>query len=126
MFGFIGKLFGNEKAVTSAAKGIYNGVDAIVYTEEEKAEMRLKVLSWVNEYMAATTGQNLARRLIAIVITALWAFLMLLGIALELLGLSDQSDYVLQMLVDNVLQPFSIVVGFYFLTHAIKGLNRPK
>jgi hypothetical protein len=78
MFGFLGKLFGTEKALESVVKSVSNGLDALVHTEEEKAEeaaadrseARKMIVSW----MQATQGQNLARRLIALSITGVWLF----------------------------------------------------
>lgn len=76
MLKFFGKLFGSEKALDSIVSGAVRGLDALVYTDEEKAgdaaadrtEARRMVVAW----MAATQGQNLARRLIALSITAVW------------------------------------------------------
>lgn len=76
MFNFLGKLFGTEKAITSVVDGVSKGLDALVYTDEEKAiaaaqersEARQMLVGW----MAATQGQNLARRLIALSITGVW------------------------------------------------------
>jgi len=73
---FWGKLFGTEKALNGIVDGVTKGLDALVYTDEEKAgdaaadrtEARQMVVQW----MAATQGQNLARRLIALSITGVW------------------------------------------------------
>lgn len=74
--GFIGKLFGTEKALSSVVDGVSKGLDKLVYTDEEKAgdaakdrtEARRMIIRW----MEATQGQNLARRLIALSITSTW------------------------------------------------------
>lgn len=76
MFKFLGRLFGTDKALEGVVDGVSKGLDALVYTSEEKAadarsertEARRMVISW----MAATQGQNLARRLIALSITGVW------------------------------------------------------
>lgn len=81
---FWGKLFGTEKALTGIVDGVTNGLDALVYTDEEKAadaaadrsEARKMVVGW----MAATQGQNLARRLIALSITGMWLGMYLLSV----------------------------------------------
>ena len=74
--GFFGKLFGTEKALSGIVDGVTSSLDALVYTDEERAgdaardrsEARQMVVQW----MAATQGQNLARRLIALSITGIW------------------------------------------------------
>ena len=72
----MGKIFGSEKALESAVGGINRGLDALVYTDEEKAQdaalERQKARSMVVERMGNTTGQKLARRLIAVSITFVW------------------------------------------------------
>ena len=81
---FWGRLFGTEKALGGIVNGVTNGLDALIYTDEEKAanaaidrsEARKMVVSW----MAATQGQNLARRLIALAITSTWLGMYLLSV----------------------------------------------
>lgn len=81
---FWGKLFGTEKALSGIVDGVTNGLDALIYTDEEKAkaaasdrsEARKMVVGW----MAATQGQNLARRLIALTITGVWLVMYLLSV----------------------------------------------
>ena len=74
--GFLGKLFGTEKALSGIVDGVTNGLDALVYTDEEKAgdaaKDRSEARQMVVQWMAATQGQNLARRLIALSITGVW------------------------------------------------------
>ena len=38
MSALIGKIFGSEKAIGAAVSGISNSLDALVYTDEEKAQ----------------------------------------------------------------------------------------
>lgn len=81
---FWGKLFGTEKALNGIVDGVSKSLDALVYTDEERAtdaakertEARQMVVGW----MAATKGQNLARRLIALSITGVWLFMYLLSV----------------------------------------------
>jgi len=86
MFGIgsvIGKIFGTDKALSSVVDGVTNSLDALVYTDEEKAgdaardrsEARQMVVRW----MESTQGQNLARRLIALSITGVWLSMYLLS-----------------------------------------------
>lgn len=81
---FWGKLFGTEKALDGVVNGVTRGLDALVYTDEEKAkdaaadrsEARQMIVGW----MAATQGQNLARRLISLSITGVWLAMYLLSV----------------------------------------------
>jgi hypothetical protein len=82
--GFFGKLFGSEKALSGIVDGVTNGLDKLVYTDEEKAdsaaadrsEARKMVVGW----MQATQGQNLSRRLIALSITGVWLGMYLISV----------------------------------------------
>ncbi|WP_319577674.1 hypothetical protein [uncultured Desulfobacter sp.] len=72
----VGKIFGTDKAAADLIDNVSSGLDKLVYTGEEKAadqaaavtEARQMVIKWLE----ATSGQNLARRLLALMITAIW------------------------------------------------------
>ena len=93
---FWGKLFGTEKALTGIVDGVTNGLDALVYTDEEKAadaaadrsEARKMVVGW----MAATQGQNLARRLIALSITGVWLSMYLVSVLCAMVAVFTNAD----------------------------------
>lgn len=73
---FLGKLFGTDEAIKSTIGAVKDGIDALVYTEEEKsvdaAKERSEARSMLVGWMEATQGQNLARRLISLAITGVW------------------------------------------------------
>lgn len=81
---FFGKLFGTEKALEGVVDGVTNGLDKLVYTDEERAndaaadrsEARKMIVQW----MASTQGQNLARRVISLAITGIWLGMYLLSV----------------------------------------------
>lgn len=93
---FWGKLFGTEKALDAAIDGVSKGLDALVYTDEEKAhdaasersEARKMVVGW----MVATQGQNLARRLIALSITGVWLSMYLVSVLSSMVALFVNSE----------------------------------
>lgn len=74
----LGRVFGTEKALETAVEGVSKGIDALVYTEEERsieagkdrAEARAMLIKWLE----STSGQHIARRLIAVSITSVWLF----------------------------------------------------
>lgn len=93
---FWGKLFGTEKALNGIVDGVTNGLDALVYTDEEKAadaaadrsEARKMVVGW----MQATQGQNLARRLIALSITGVWLSMYLVSVLCAMIAVFTNAD----------------------------------
>lgn len=73
---FWGKVFGTDEAIKGAVSAVRDGLDALVYTDEEKAvdaaKERSEARSMLVAWMEATQGQNLARRLISLAITGVW------------------------------------------------------
>ena len=123
-------IFGSPKNTETIVDGAVKGLDKIVFTKEERADANQKVSEWYLKYLAATQPQNLARRLIALVIVWLWWLLVVAGVivrGLEMWLLETvvatealYSEFIFNVLVEVVMQPFSIVVGFYFLTHVVR------
>ena len=72
----IGKIFGTDKAAGALIDNVSSGLDKLVYTSEEKAEAQAAAVTearqMVIKWLEATSGQNLARRLLALMITAIW------------------------------------------------------
>ena len=71
---FWGKLFGSEKALDGVVSGVTDGLDKLIYTDEERADAaatdRSEARKMVVQWMTATQGQNLARRLISLAINS--------------------------------------------------------
>ena len=90
MLDLIGRIFGAPQAVEGIVKGVTDGLDALVYTDEEKAgdaaSARSEARAMVIQWMAATSGQNLARRLIALSITGVWLGMYLLSVMAQMVG----------------------------------------
>lgn len=72
--GIWGTLFGSPKAVEDITTSVMSGMDALVYTAEEKAAFAKDVLFKLqDEYMP----RSISRRLIAFMITSVFCFFML-------------------------------------------------
>ena len=110
-----------RKIVDTASKGL----DALFFTNEEKSQANQKLSDWYLKYLAATEGQNIARRFIAIIVVLLWAFLVIFGVAVRWVSF-ELSDFVFKILTEVIMTPFSIVIGFYFLTHAMRSYGGGK
>jgi len=109
------------KAIFGSAdttKSVISGIDKAWFTNEEKSEYFLK-------YLAATQPQNLARRLIAIVVVLLWALLILVAIIVYRFDV-DYGLFIFDTLKENVNTPFSIIIGFYFAAHLARAWQSSK
>lgn len=120
-------IFGSSKNTETIVNGAVSGLDKMMFTKEERAEANQKLSDWYLKYLEATQPQNLARRLIALLIVGLWVFLILLGVAAYAWhGKAADDETTLAMFVFNVLnelvhQPFMMIMGFYFLAHVVRA-----
>lgn len=127
---FWGRLFGTEEALGKVVDHVANGLDALIYTDEEKAtdaaadrsEARKMVVGW----MVATQGQNLARRLIALSITGTWLGMYLISTLAGMVGVFLQPEWAvspekMKALSDiafgaavDMNPPVMLILAFYF------------
>lgn len=135
---FWGKIFGTDKAIQSGIEAVKSGLDMLVYTDEEKAidnakavtEARSMVVDWMN----ATQGQNLARRLIALVVTGIWAVqfigAMLLGVITaftndpDMVGKLIAASAVINSSAQQMNGAVMLILGFYFAAPHMEGIAK--
>jgi len=122
--GWINTLLGSSDFVNKVTDAAINTGDKLVYTDEEKTEAHKKVLDWYLEYLKVTNPQNIARRLIALSVTLLWCIFLIIAVTMEILGFHSDSKFIFETIKDNINQPFSIVLAFYFATHALRALKK--
>lgn len=133
MSGFLGRLFGTEKALEATISGVTKGLDALVYTDEEKAgdaaKDRSEARSMVVGWMEATSGQNLSRRIISLAITFTWLSQYLLGQFCTLVAVwaVDKEPWrtSAKVLVDGAATMDSavmLILAFYFAAPHMSGI----
>lgn len=125
--GILGQLLGSQKVMDAAIGGITKGFDALVYTDEEKAgdaakersEARLMIVDWVKN----SQGQNIARRLIALIITAVWLLMFLVSTVLDvavvwidqsLRSQVSQSAIAIGERANSMTGAMMLILAFYF------------
>lgn len=113
-------LTGKSETAEKVVDGVIDGVDAMFYTDEEKAQANFQILTWKLEYAKATQGQSISRRIIAFVVSGLWASMVITTIGIGLLTgkESAQTGFMLESF-KVVNDPFMIIIGFYFLAHVV-------
>jgi len=122
---FWGKLFGTEKALSGIVDGVTKGLDALIYTDEEKAgdaaKDRTEARQMVVQWMAATQGQNLARRLIALTITSVWLlqYLAAQGLAFVSIWVDDPDKWLdaaklMREGAGDMSSAVMLILAFYF------------
>lgn len=119
----LGAIFGSSKNTETLVNGAVAGIDKLFFTVEEKAEGMAQMRDWYLKYLEATQPQNLARRLIAIAVVALWALLVLVA-TFGYLADPNYAGFVFDVIEENVNIPFGIIIGFYFAAHLVRQLPK--
>jgi hypothetical protein len=122
---FAGKLLGTDKAIESVINHSSNAIDKLIYTSEEKADAvaadRTEFRRMIVDWMANTQGQNLARRLIALVITSIWVlqYLSMMTLSLVSVWVNNPNQFIASSKVigeyaESMNGAMMLILGFYF------------
>jgi len=122
--GWLASLFGGGDTTNKIVDGVMKGADALFFTDEEKSVANQKILDFKLEWMKATQGQNIARRIIAIVVTFMWMAVGLAILAAQALQHTTFAKFAAQYMADVVTTPFMIIIGFYFAAHMVGKLGK--
>ena len=121
-----GKLFGNDNLVEKTVNGIYNGLDKMVYTDEEKKDNHKAFLALYEPY-------KVAQRYLAMVFSIPFATLHIGAFSLRMAfwdnkELQSSMDLIQGDLNDTFGIIVLTIVGFYFaggvIEGGVKALNR--
>lgn len=128
---FWSRLFGSANVVDKTVDAVISTGDKLFYTEEEKAEGRLKVLEWTLSWYEATSGSRIARRMIGVGFTITFLALVLLtsafmaaGAFFGLKGATSAGTAILGLIGETLVLPLSIIITFYFGGPAIAGIKQ--
>lgn len=123
---FFGKLFGSDQALAKVVDTAKDLIDESFYTDQEEASAKAaaadKARSMVIEWVAASSGSRLSRRLIAFAITGTWLAMYWLTAlsAIASIWLEDKSEklkesgLILDAAADVMISPVMLILGFYF------------
>jgi hypothetical protein len=121
------KLFGAPEVISKGVDAVINAGDALVFTEEEKSRANQKILDFTLRYVTATSGQNIARRLIAIMVVGVWtvfsvgAFILAIWSGFSTApGPENALEELIGVMDALVSDPVSIVMAFYFAIGAVR------
>lgn len=125
---FLGRLFGTEKALEGIVDGATKALDKLAYTEEEKeqdaAKERSEARQLVVQWMGSTQGQNLARRMLALIVSLIWVTMYLISTLLDAVrpwvsdpDISSRLQESASEIGDRAMQmngAMMLILGFYF------------
>lgn len=123
--GFIGKLFGIDRAAESLINNASSAIDKLWYTDEERAEDKARSASeargMVIDWLRNTQGQNLARRFLALIITLVWVgqYLAMMVLSVVAVWVQDgarllASAKVIGGYAENLNGAMMLILAFYF------------
>lgn len=117
--GLLKRVFAGPDMAKEAMEGVKKGLDAVWFTNEERAKVDEGVRAFFLEYLKTTQPQNLARRYIAFGIVGLWMLLVLLAVATHWVS-ETYSQFVFSVIDEHVNYPFLGIMAFYFATHMLR------
>lgn len=126
--GILGRLFGTDEAIKSGVEVISKGLDALVYTDEEKAQDHAKTVtearSMMIAWMEASQGQKLSRRIISLAITFTWLAMYIASMLLAVFGETVSANIVGEF-ADSMNGAVMLILAFYFAAPHIGDVIKP-
>ena len=131
--GILGKIFGTEEAISKSIDLIASAGDKLVYTDEEKADDKAKRAAQIDtlliRWMETTTGQNLARRLLAVMITCVWLTQYVVSMIINLTAvwvddakLWHETAKVIGGYAEQMNGAMMLILAFYFAAPHMSGI----
>jgi len=116
--GFFSSLFSSESIIEKGTDAIINVGDKLIYTQEEKADMNLKLREFHLEILKASAPFKVAQRYLAIWFSLLFGFAFLIGLVATVFNMISTYNQVLagatqDKLVSIPIEPlFNLVIAF--------------
>jgi hypothetical protein len=121
MLGIFAKLFGSENVINKSM----NGIDALVFTDQEKSSHKLELLKLYEPF-------KLAQRLLALLYSFVFLFVFLIAVAIWIMGAFtediERAGYLMTIAkeladwnIDTLGLVISLIIGFYFGGGLLEG-----
>lgn len=123
MWNPISAIMGSPKAAAKLLDAGIRSIDALVFTKEEKAEKQNELWQTYIKWMDSTKGQDIARRTLALLVGMPWTVCVMTVLGLILMDSGEKQAQVLTLL-DDVNNPFMLVMVFYFAPHMIASVGK--
>lgn len=118
--GFFGRLFTSPENVGKTVDMVRDGLDKLIFTKEEQADYNQKAAEMYLEFVkVASDGGHLARRLIGLTVTLVWALYaatigILYTMGIWVSGFAEAALGLTEVMLKIVLPSFGGVMLFYF------------
>jgi len=115
------------ETIDKALSAVINAGDALVYTAEEKADMKRRMAEIHLDHIKATAGENnhtsIARRWFATVVTVPFVFLTVGSAIFEAFGKNEIANHWQELAMADYSNLVMMVGVFYLGTHAAKAFK---
>jgi len=116
---FVKRLFSSPKAIEDTLASARRGLDDLVYTDQEKDERTERAQELYSKLWMAAVPSAVSRRLIAVSVVFTYCFLLVTAVALHVAGMIESAEFTLALLGEALVNPFNIIIGFYFLKQVV-------
>ena len=113
----LGRLFGSDETISKAVDGTFKGIDALVFTNEEKAERFERLLTLYEPF-------KIAQRLLALIFGVPYALAWLITFCSSFW--IDNLNAQFELLSGTMGQIVLAIVAFYFMGGTLEALRKPK
>ena len=124
MLKILGRLFSSPEIVGKTVDAVINTGDALFFTDEEKSAANQKKLDWLLKFHEASSGSNVARRIIALGFVAVFLLHVITVTTLTLFGNDILADKVFQLIAMTMVEPIVWIMGFYFGHGIVKNIRK--
>lgn len=115
------------KTIDKMLGAVINAGDVLVYTPEEKAEMKKQMAQIHLKHIELTAGENnetsVARRWLATLITVPFLILTVGSAIFHAVGMTDVAEHWQALAMEDYSTLVMMTAAFYFGNHALKSLK---
>jgi len=121
---FWSSIFSGSETVNKTVDAVINTGDALFFTDEERSVASQKKLDWALKFHEASKGSNVARRLLAVMVTGVFLGLVVLCAILILVKSADRFNLMFDLITNTLATPVSVIVGFYFMSGMVRDYTK--
>lgn len=129
------RIFAGPDTISKTVDAAISAGDKIWYTEEEKAENKLKVQGWYLKLLDSMSPYNLAMRVLAFVVATMWSIMLLSSTSLYVISSfvcpGDEAckpyiaaNKIEHQMTTHINEPFGLIMLFYFGAAGVNGAIR--
>jgi hypothetical protein len=124
--GWLSSLFVTTENASKALDAGISAVDKVWYTEEERADTSLKVKAWYLDLLASMKPFNVAMRLLAVGVFAMWALHLFISTSIYIIAfficdptavdcvMVSMAQSIENQMDKHINSHFTVIIMFYF------------